>query len=175
MDEPKHAPPEQALWRFSLAFYALPGVAEALVGLQDRGGFDVNLILFALWLGISGRGRLDRAALAAAAQATQVIQKDIVEPLRMLRRRLKHHPEKDVQLLRDGVKALELAAEKGAQMRLARLAGRSGDLAVEARLADARANLALYLGPEPARGGEAAIILEALASFGPSWPARPSA
>src|SRR4029077_986465 len=46
------------LWRFSLAFYALPGVARALIALQDRDGLDVNLMLFAMWLGISGPGRL---------------------------------------------------------------------------------------------------------------------
>ena len=48
---------EEALWRFSLAFYARPGVAEALIALQDRAGLDVNLMLFALWLGVSGRSR----------------------------------------------------------------------------------------------------------------------
>ena len=48
----------EALWRFSLAFYARPGVSEALIGLQDRAGLDVNLVLFALWLGVSGRSRL---------------------------------------------------------------------------------------------------------------------
>jgi len=35
----------EAFWRFSLALYARPGVAEALVELQDRAGRDVNLQL----------------------------------------------------------------------------------------------------------------------------------
>ena len=48
---------DEALWRFSLTFYARPGVSEALIALQDRAGFDVNLMLFALWLGVSGRRR----------------------------------------------------------------------------------------------------------------------
>ena len=39
------------LWEFSLDFYARPGVSAALIELQDRAGLDVNLILFALWLG----------------------------------------------------------------------------------------------------------------------------
>jgi uncharacterized protein (TIGR02444 family) len=46
---------DEAFWCFSLAFYERPGVADALIALQDRDGFDVNLVLFALWLGISGR------------------------------------------------------------------------------------------------------------------------
>ena len=29
---------DEALWRFSLAFYARPGVSEALIALQDRAG-----------------------------------------------------------------------------------------------------------------------------------------
>jgi uncharacterized protein (TIGR02444 family) len=37
-----------AFWRFSLALYARPGVAAALLGLQDRAGRDVNLVLYTL-------------------------------------------------------------------------------------------------------------------------------
>src|SRR5947208_14107979 len=43
----------EAFWRFSLALYARPGVADALIATQDRTARDVNLILFALWLGAS--------------------------------------------------------------------------------------------------------------------------
>ena len=74
-----------AFWRFSLAFYARPGVAEALIALQDRAGFDVNLILFGLWVGLSGRGRLDGELLAAARRATERLRTEIVAPLRALR------------------------------------------------------------------------------------------
>ena len=94
-----------------------------------------------------------------------MIRKEIVEPLRALRRGLRRHPDEDVQRLREGVKALELGAEKLAQTRLARLAGPPTDLAPEARLAAARANLALCVGPQKAQGAEAAIIQEALAAF----------
>ena len=43
-DPPSHRAGE-AFWRFSLALYARPDVAEALIGLQDRAGLDVDLIL----------------------------------------------------------------------------------------------------------------------------------
>ena len=98
-----------ALWRFSLAFYDRPGVPEALIALQDRAGLDVNLILFALWLGVSGRCRLSRAGLATAERAARPIRAEIVEPLRALRRRLKGDPDADIQRLREGVKALNSA------------------------------------------------------------------
>ena len=59
----------EAFWRFSLALYARPGVAEALIALQDRAGRDVNLMLFALWAGAVRRVALDAGALAAAEAA----------------------------------------------------------------------------------------------------------
>lgn len=155
-----------AFWRFSLAFYERPGVADALIALQDRGGFDVNLILFALWLGISGRGLLGGDTMAAAKRAAGTLRSGIVEPLRNLRRKLRHHPDRDVQRLREGVKALELAGEKLVQERLARLAGSPcAKTCVEGWRAAAHANLALYLGGEGIRSKEAEAIEEALAAF----------
>ena len=158
-----NAPQGEELWAFSLAFYACPGVAEALLALQDRGGLDVNLMLFALWLGWSGRGRLDRDALAAAERAIGTLRDEIVEPVRTLRRRLKDNSEEDVQGFRERVKALELAAEELVQSRLARLAatkGRIGD-----GLAAARANFDFYLARKGGGAPEAAIILEAFERF----------
>jgi uncharacterized protein (TIGR02444 family) len=160
--------PENGLWQFSLAFYEVPGVARALIALQDRDGFDVNLILFALWLGLSGYGPRDCTALAAADRAVRAIRTEVVEPLRALRRKLRHDPDVDVQRLRDGVKALELAAEQLVQSRLARLAGHhQGKRSRDSRLADAYANLALYLGPKSTGKTEAAVIRNALDAFLP--------
>jgi uncharacterized protein (TIGR02444 family) len=157
------SPDEEALWRFSTAFYGRAGVAEALIKLQDRAGFDVNLMLFALWFGLSGRNRFTAADLAAADRAAGPIRGDLVEPLRALRRRLKSNPDADIQRLREEVKRLELAAERTLQSRLARLGGMPGsDDDPASRLAAAEANLALYLGPEAADSAEAAIIRDAL-------------
>jgi uncharacterized protein (TIGR02444 family) len=156
----------EAFWRFSLAFYERPGVPDALIALQDRDGFDVNLVLFALWLGVSGRGPLDGDALAAAERIAGLLRSEIVEPLRNLRRKLRHHPDGDVQRLREGVKALEIAGEKLVQDRLARLVGSgcAGTCPGGGRAA-AHANLALYLGGEGVRSKEAAVIEEALDAF----------
>lgn len=157
---------EEAFWRFSLAFYGAPGVAGALLALQDCDGLDVNLMLFALWLGISGRGRLDNDALAAAGRVAGAMGAEFVEPLRTLRRRLKRHLDEGVQRLREGVKALELEGEKLVQQRLACLAGPAlGDIPVEDRFAAAFANLVLYLGPRKASSAEAMVIRDALRLF----------
>ena len=166
MDEGGKTSEDEAFWRFSLAFYERPGIADAVIALQDCGGFDVNLILFALWLGISGRGPLNGDALAAAERVAGTLRSEIIEPLRGLRRNLRHHPDGDVQRLREGVKALETAGEKLVQERLARLAG-SGCAKIDpgGRRAAAHANLALYLGGEGIRSKQAAIIEEALDAF----------
>jgi len=162
IDATGEPPDGESLWRFSLAFYAHPGVSEALIELQDRASFDVNLMLFALWLGVSGRGRLTKDELADAARIARPIGADIVEPLRALRRKLRSDPDADVQRLREGIKALELAAEKIVQSRLARIAGTPGRADPAQRAAAAHANLALYLGRKMTGSSEAATIGTAL-------------
>jgi uncharacterized protein (TIGR02444 family) len=153
----------EAFWRFSVAFYDLPGVSRALIALQDRERLDVNLILFAIWVGISGRGRLDRNAVMAADCAICEVRTEIVQPLRTLRRKLAKHPDADVQELRQGLKALELASEKMVQTRLARLA--RPVCATGADITSAHANLAVYLGPERVVSAEAGVIRGAINRF----------
>jgi uncharacterized protein (TIGR02444 family) len=156
-------PADEAFWRFSLAFYDLPRVSEPLIALQDREGLDVNLILFALWIGFSGRGRLDRDALMAADRAISELRTQIVQPLRTLRRKLAGSSDADVQDLRRDLKALELASEKLVQTRLARLAGPA--CAMAADITAAHANLALYLGPDRVLNPEADVIRYAISQF----------
>jgi uncharacterized protein (TIGR02444 family) len=152
-------------WSFSLAFYERPGVAAALIALQDGANLDVNLILFAIWLGLSGRGRVDERRMEGADQAIHAIRLDVIEPLRALRRRLKPSGDADIQGLREMIKTLEIDAEKAAQKRLALLAGPVSTAHRAERLADAEANLALYLGPAAAQGSAAAVIRGQLKLF----------
>lgn len=109
--------PWNSLWDFSLAIYAAPGVAEACLRAQDQHGLDVNLILWAAWLGASGH-RLTGGELAAAASATDAWRREVVQPLRAVRRRLKTAPDMAAQALRDQVKAAELEAERQQQLML---------------------------------------------------------
>ena len=167
------------LWVFSLVFYEQPDVKSALLALQDGAGLDVNLILFALWLGLSGRGRVDDRAVDAADRSVRVLRAEVIEPLRALRRRLKSAADADILRLREGIKALESEAEKAAQERLAALAGPAGKTDASVCLADAEANLALYCGPRTA-GPHAAIIRRELSRFAEKplllvRPVRPSA
>jgi uncharacterized protein (TIGR02444 family) len=174
------APParELGLWSFSLRFYAHPGVAEALLALQDNAGRDVDLILFALWLGFCGRGRLDLDAAQSAREAVRTLTAGVIEPLRALRRRLKSDPEPDIQRLRERIKTIELEAERAALYRLAVLAGPAATADPELRRADAEANLALLLGPAGSTESAAALRQRfgdfADESLSPPRVARPS-
>src|SRR5207248_3229403 len=132
-----------ALWSFSLAFYARPGVGAACLALQDEHGLDVNLILLCCWLGWSGRGRLAAAELAAADRRVAAWRREVIEKLRAARRALKTHPVAAAPALRRDVQALELRAERAAQRLL--LDGLSCAPASADRLADAASNLGLYL------------------------------
>jgi uncharacterized protein (TIGR02444 family) len=154
-----------AFWRFSLAFYARPGVADALLALQDRAARDVNLILFGLWLGASRGRRLTEGELAGAEAAIAPIATAAVAPLRRLRRQLKAAADPDLLPLRRRVAEVELAAERRVQVRLAaQVSGPSGAQPEGDRLATAEANLALTLGGE-ARSPEARRLCQALASL----------
>jgi uncharacterized protein (TIGR02444 family) len=159
-----------AFWRFSLALYARPGIAEALLALQNRAGRDVNLVLYGLWLGIVHGRRLGAAELADAAGAIAPINAATVLPLREMRRRLSGCRDRDLATLRRRIAALELQGERQAQLRLAAAAVLAkpppGDPpAAGDRLRAAAANLALYLGGEAAGAPEARLILVALGAL----------
>ena len=155
----------KTFWRFSLALYARPGVAGALIALQDRAGSDVNLVLFGLWLGVSRGHRLAAGELAAAQAAIAAINEAAVLPLRQLRRQLKPAADPDLQAMCRRIAGLEQAAERRVQHRLAASLPGAAHAAPEGgRLAAAEANLALALGDEFA-SAEAGVVRQALAAL----------
>lgn len=163
--EAETEPVSEALWRFSLALYARPGVAAALIALQDRAGGNVNLMLFALWLGAVRGVRLDAVALAAAGAAIAPLDTGLVAPLRQLRRRVKDAEGRDVEALRRRLAGLELAAERRVQQQLAAsLRDELCSVPEEDRLAAASANLALCLGDDD-RSPEARLLRHSLAAL----------
>lgn len=111
------------LWDFALAVYAAEGVEAACLALQDRHGLDVNLLLYCCWAGLREPAALPPARLAAALAAVAPWQREVVAPLRALRRRLRRSVGEFAPAgtapLRRAVKALELDAEYLALRRLA--------------------------------------------------------
>lgn len=151
-------------WTFSLAFYGRPGVSPACIALQDRHGCDVNLLLYACWVGLSGRGRLAAADIAAAEAANAPWRNGVIEKLRAARRALREEDRRGPILeLYEAAKAAELAAERIAQRRLEALAPPEAVSNAATRAADGAANLALYLDGRSA-GEEAAPIFAAIAA-----------
>lgn len=140
-------PDDSPFWRFSLAVYALPGVAQVCLDLQDRRGADVNLLLWALYAGAAGYGRLDAAALTAAEAATAPLAATVLRPLRAVRRALKQRvrgmPADRAESFRQRLLALELEAERQQQHTLEGLLAQYSQS--EDRVADAAANLSLFL------------------------------
>ena len=78
--------------RFALALYGSEGVADACLYLQNRHDLDVNLVLFAAFLGAERRQRLTTSSLEAARARVDTWQREVVRPLRAVRQRLKTGP-----------------------------------------------------------------------------------
>lgn len=133
-----------AFWRFSLRLYARPGVESACLWLQDHWGADVNLLLLCCWLGREGRVA-DRRLLREARAAVAAWRREVVLPLRQVRRRLgKALPNVGAERatpVRRATQAAELEAEHVEQLLLAERAVR---LPAGTRRGAAAANLALY-------------------------------
>src|SRR5258707_404043 len=105
-------------WSFSLQVYGKPGVAEACIALQDGLGLDVNLLLYCCWHGRAHR-KLDEAGLRRAMAAVEGWQREVVQPLRAVRRRLKPGvppiTARECLALRRKVTDLEIESERVAQ------------------------------------------------------------
>ena len=105
----------EALWPYALEVYGRPGVEPLLLELQDAHGQCAPYLLWSLWMAASGRAA-DDAALRSGAELARAWQDAAIAPLRRLRRDLKTGPKPGPKAqrerLRDGVKKLELDAER---------------------------------------------------------------
>jgi uncharacterized protein (TIGR02444 family) len=110
--------PESTFWSFTLGLYGKPGVAPALIGLQDRGGRGGNMLLYCCWSGADGRV-LSREDLKAVEAVAEPWQSEVVRPLRALRRRLRGGfgamPADRVAAYRKRINELEIEGEHIAQ------------------------------------------------------------
>ena len=112
-------PLDTPLWAFSLVVYGSTGVAEECLDLQDRYELDVNLLLFAAYMGAAEGVTLNAEDVTAAFDVAAPWHSDVVRTLREARQALKpmstdeHDPLRPPALsLRAQVKNAELNAEK---------------------------------------------------------------
>ncbi len=80
------------LRRFALAVYAADGVPAACLLLQNRLDLDVNLVLFAAYIGAAHDRSLTETALTIAQERVRDWHSEVVRPLRAVRQRLKNGP-----------------------------------------------------------------------------------
>ncbi|RTL66206.1 MAG: TIGR02444 family protein [Hyphomicrobiales bacterium] len=104
-----------AFWAFSLKVYADPVVAGACLELQDGWGADVNVVLFVLWHG-ANHHRLEKRNVEIIDQRIEPWRRQVVRPLRAVRRAMKDAPEAwlqpETEHLRNDIKRRELEAER---------------------------------------------------------------
>ncbi|NND66130.1 MAG: TIGR02444 family protein [Halioglobus sp.] len=103
---------DNPLWHYSLNVYPRDGVEELLLRLQDDCALDVNILLYAAWLGGQGIA-LTQAHCEQVLAATKEWREAVVAPLRGLRRQLRGIEA--AQAVRARVKALELESEEEQQ------------------------------------------------------------
>ena len=122
MSEPASKSP---FWQFSIKFYAVPGVAEACIELQDQAKADVNILFFLLWNATQGR-TYKKADVAEVERMIGAWRDMAVVPIRNVRRALKAPPAvmtpEAAEGFRTRIKAVELEAERLQQEALYELA-----------------------------------------------------
>ena len=110
-------------WSFALNLYRRPAVSAACLLLQDRVGGDVCLLLFALFVARERRCALEHGDLANLDGAIADWRRDVIIPLRSLRRCLKAGPPPapcpQTEAMRQRIQTAEIDAE---QIELALLA-----------------------------------------------------
>src|SRR5690606_19845010 len=109
---------------FSLRVYSAPGVQQECLEGQDKLGLDVNVLLFAVWLGAKRGVVLATADFLRIHAAAAEWSNEVVQPLRSVRDVLKESPriaDGNVQKLCKRVTEVELFAEQIEQALLYRL------------------------------------------------------
>jgi uncharacterized protein (TIGR02444 family) len=163
--------PAQAFWDFSGAFYREPGVQNACLALQDDYGLDVNLLLYACWLGLSEGVALTEAERGAALARAKDWKDTVLLPLRGARRAVKAAQlagaGEDLSAdLYEALKQAELKAERIAQNFMVKHAPQARpELTLAERRKLAEANLALCLGSVGAVRDAAHPIFAAIEVF----------
>lgn len=142
--------PEHPFWDFSLSVYMSDGVGAACLELQDAHELDVNVLLFCMWQGASGRGALSTAEMKTVTGAVQEWHHDVVRELRAVRVRMKGGippaPADLSESLRQRIQKAEIDCEHTEQLMLAGAIDKAADdsRTDDTRLGDAVANIAEY-------------------------------
>ena len=142
--------PDHPFWDFSLEVYMAGGVGQACLELQDAHELDVNVLLFCLWVGASGRGALDDTQMSDVLGAVHDWHHNIVRELRTVRTYMKggvgSAPTAITESLRQRIQKTEIDCEHAEQLMLAGSIDLEEvpDRKTEDRLADTVENVSTY-------------------------------
>lgn len=142
--------PDHPFWDFSLKVYMTKGVGQACLGLQEAHELDVNIVLFCLWVGASGRGAMTTSEMRVVTGSVADWHAEVVRSLRSVRTRMKGGmppaPGDLAESLRQRIQKIEIDCEHTEQLMLAASIDRSADetLGDERRARDAAENIAVY-------------------------------
>lgn len=145
--------PPCEFWDFSLEVYDRPEVRKLCLDLQDNYGADVNMLLFACWLGHTGRGTVTVSAWRAMILRLTKWREKVIKPLRSVRRILKDE-HLALPAMKEQVFKCEIDAEHIEQLILEKEWGstrRSVISGSSLRARDMIENLAAYLQAENIR------------------------
>lgn len=102
---------DNPFWKFSVAIYSTADVAAECLALQDRHGVNVNVLLFAAWLGLARKRVLSPHDVTSAEAAIQSWHDGVVAPL-LAARRFIAKSDTELQRLRDEIQRTEIEAEQ---------------------------------------------------------------
>ena len=142
--------PDHPFWDFSLDVYMSEGVGAAFLELQKAHELDVNILLFCMWVGASGRGSLTTEQMSVLLDAVSVWHEDVVRALRAIRVRMKggieNAPSQLSESLRQRIQKTEIDCEHAEQLMLTEVLDMTADKGKTAseRLIDAASNLSTY-------------------------------
>jgi uncharacterized protein (TIGR02444 family) len=162
---------ENEFWRFSLAVYASPGVAAECLALQHSLDLDVNVLLFAAWLGWSRHVALSAQDLQGVAAEARPWSERVVKTLRAARRLIKDRPEAAVMALREKIRAAELDAERIEQDMLFAYAARLFPLTNSPEKSVVESNLMAFIQLHRGGGAERSAIQNLLSAVAALPPA----
>ena len=156
----------EALKSYALKVYGTQGVPPACLLLQERFGLDVNVLLFAAFLGAVRGEALAPADLDTVAATVGDWHREVVRPLRAVRQRLKTGPtpapDAATGILRGKLQKIEIEAELIELSELGLLATRLGAAATtgspEARARSAMTVVATGSAHRPFKDDERAAL-----------------
>lgn len=106
---------ESKLWNFAISLYEYDAISKHCLALQDEYEVNINILLWCVWCGLERR-LLNSEMLSLAESSIKVWHKEVVAPLREVRRAMKslniEYKSEIIDDCRERIKMNELMCER---------------------------------------------------------------